>query len=354
MRFSIGYQLPSESDCLSDVVRDYREHVAEVYFALPGASSGRAPLGLADGWTEAEAGEVMAQELAEISRAGVRLVLLLNAACYGRRATSARMAREVRESIERAAARGDLCAVTTASPFVARAVQEDFPHLEVRASINMRVGTVEALEHLADRFDAFYLQRELNRRPERIARLREWCDGHGKGLHLLANSGCLRHCAFQSFHDNLVAHEAEALREENVPQRYPAPCWEYLARPEHRVAWLQATWIRPEDLHAYDRWFGVVKLATRMHANPRKVVAAYARGRFKGNLLDLMEPGYGPLLPGWILDNTRFPDDWFERVTTCGQDCPPCGYCRSVLDGALVPVPSSAACRQAAGPPVVP
>ena len=68
----------------------------------------------------------------------------------------------------------------------------------------------------------------------------------------------------------------------------------------------------------------------------RRVVAAYARGRFNGNLLDLMEPGYAPLFGRWMLDNARFPADWFEKTSECDRDCTACSYCGEVLEKVLV------------------
>jgi len=107
---------------------------------------------------------------------------------------------------------------------------------------------------------------------------------------------------------------------------------------EHWGTFLKNTWIRPEDVRRYERFFDVMKLATRMHANPRLVIRAYAEGKFTGNLPDLLEPGHGPLFLPYVIDNARFPDDWFERVTTCDRKCETCGYCASVLERVLVKV----------------
>ena len=81
--------------------------------------------------------------------------------------------------------------------------------MDVRASVNMRLGTVRAMEYVSHLFDSFYIQREYNRDLDRIDELREWAGRNGKRLYMLANSGCLLWCAVQTFHDNMVAHEAE-------------------------------------------------------------------------------------------------------------------------------------------------
>jgi collagenase-like PrtC family protease len=64
--------------------------------------------------------------------------------------------------------------VTTTSLAIAKTVKEDFPGVEVRASVNMRLGTVKAMEYVATLFDSFYVQREYNRDLERIGELKQW------------------------------------------------------------------------------------------------------------------------------------------------------------------------------------
>lgn len=70
--------------------------------------------------------------------------------------------------------------VTTASLMIARTIKNNFPDIEVRASVNMRIGTVKAMEYIADLFDSYNIQREYNRDLRRITELKEWADKHGK------------------------------------------------------------------------------------------------------------------------------------------------------------------------------
>ena len=73
-----------------------------------------------------------------------------------------------------------------------------------------------------------------------------------------------------------------------------------------------------------------------MHGSPRRVVAAYVRGKFSGNLFDLTEPSYSRRFSRHVLDATKFPEDWFARTSSCSRNCESCGYCRSVAGQALV------------------
>jgi len=336
MKYSIGYQLPDQDDSILSIVTDYRNYVAEVYFSWPGDASGRSPLCIYDEEDEETIVEVFKDELSQLSLIGIDLVLLFNANCYGRDAISNEMQKKVCSLLDTVTKTCSLRAVTTTSPFIAAIIKHNFPTIETRASINMRIGTIKGMEYLSDYFDAYYLQREHNRNVSYIHRLKSWCDIHEKKLYMLANSGCLNFCSSQTYHDNLIAHEAEIVQKSNVPLRFPSPCWEYMEKRENWVTFLQNSWIRPEDIHHYETLFDTVKLATRMHANPRKIIDAWSRKKFRGNLLDLTEPGYGCLFNGYIIDNTRFPRNWFDKTSTCDNECHQCGYCKNVLNEVLV------------------
>lgn len=338
MKFSIGYQLAEAGEeSFVRVVEDYRDHIAEVYFSWADQPTGRARLLSRRGWVDWTGQRRLEEELRALRDLGVELNLLLNANCYGGAGLSEHLANQVLSTMDHL---GGICdgvdRVTTASPTIARVVHEHAPDVDVRASVNMRIGTMRGLEYVADLFDSFCVQREYNRNLEHLAALKRWADDRGKGLTMLANSGCLAYCSAQTFHDNLVAHECEVDEMRNVSGASPHICWNYLHDRRNWPALLKNTWVRPEDLYRHEGLFGVVKLATRMHSRPRMVIDAYARGRHRGNLLDLFEPAYGPILAPYIIDNERIPEDFFEKTASCAGRCDSCDYCEQVLEAALV------------------
>ncbi|MBQ3668977.1 MAG: hypothetical protein II920_07115, partial [Clostridia bacterium] len=288
MKFSIGYQLPDEFDSTAEIVNDYIENISSVYFALPGQASARNAIDASDR-------EEMLEELKFIRSLGVSLSLLYNANCYGAGAVSEAFRQEIVSDIGNLTDKLELTDITTTSPFVARVAKAAFPQLRVTASVNMWIGTTQAMKYLGDDFDCFYMQREYNRSFKKIKELSSWCVANGKKLKMLANSGCLYTCPFHIFHDNLVAHEKEASLLGNAVSKRPSPCWDMmysLPKEEAAAVYLQESWIRPNDIAKYEGFFSEVKLATRMHSNPRRVVAAYVSGRFYGNMFDLTEPSY--------------------------------------------------------------
>ena len=336
MNLIVGYQTRPDNRLVRAIVA-HRDAIGEVYFAWPGIANGRNTVSLREGMTEWEQLDRQIADLEALSTAGLRFNLLLNGNCFGGDAMSEALADRIAGILDFLASEGCMPeVVTTASPAVAYMIKKSHPETEVRASVNMRIGTVKGLDYAKHLFDSFYICRDFNRDLDRIKELQAWADANGKGLYLLANSGCLRDCSFQTFHDNLVAHHSEAAHNRNIRGFLPYACWNYLREPENWVSILQNTWIRPEDLHHYEPYFPMVKLATRMHQLPLMVIDAYAKGKFYGNLLDLFEPGFGPALAPYILDNRKFPSDWFEKTTSCKKNCHECTYCQGVLEQLLL------------------
>jgi hypothetical protein len=345
MNLLVGYR-PTEdaSRTFAEGLLAFRADIRGVYFAWPAERSGRPPL-------PREVTDRMVADLRQCREAGLELHLLLNAACDGGTAASLELRESVLTTMRRCTdSLGAPDGVTTASPSAAYVLRYDWPALPVQASVNMRLGTVAAMAQVVDLFDGYCVQRDVQRDVACLRRLRDWADRHGKRLSLLANSGCLRHCATQTWHDNLVAHFPEAAERTPLPGFVPLTCRRFLADPAHHQALLQATWIRPEDLHHYDDIVDSVKLATRSHPRPFQVVRAYAERRHRGNLLDLLEPGLGRVLGNAVLDNTRFPPDWFAHTQECPADGQ-CPRCASILEsvrvavGADMPAPGTSSRR---------
>ncbi len=334
MRFAVGYYLPSsDKEPVIDIIKDYSDHIDEVYFPWVGSSSGRAALGVKRGGVDWTAQQTLERDLKELRDMGKRLDLLFNSNCYGGRAISEHLQNEVGSILDYLEMRGLLPeAVTTTSLTVARTVKKYFPDIDVRASVNMRIESPESMSYVSGLFDSYYVRRDNQRNIEYVKSVKKWCDENGKGLYMLANSGCLYQCPGQSFHDNMVAHDAEIDEQKNIKGWIPHVCWNLYKDESKRPAVLKTSWIRPEDIHYYEGLVPMMKLATRMHERPRAVIGAYTSGKYEGNLLDLFEPGHGPAFAPNIIDNTAFPEGWHERVSACARNCHECRYCETVFE----------------------
>jgi collagenase-like PrtC family protease len=284
MLLSVGYPVINVP-WFKNVVKRHAEHIGEVYFSWHDMSSGR--MAVSD-----KIQSRMEEDLSEFNTMNIKLSLLINGNCYGAEAVSKTFSDKIIAIISEINEKyGKLDGVTTTSPFAACVVKNNFPDIEVKASINMRIGTIEGMLYLKDNFDGFYVQREYNRNLEHLHKLKKWADDNNKKLYGLLNSGCLNFCSNQTFHDNLVAHEEELAQGITLPGFHPVICHKFYSNPENCKDFLKYTnWIHPEDLDLYTNIFSMGKLATRMSTDVEKVVNAYAMKCFDGNISDLLEP----------------------------------------------------------------
>ncbi len=304
MKFSVGLGSVRRNTFLDDVVAN-RDKIGEVYFSYGSYANGRNSQLMVEGLTPEEAEERQQRDLALISEAGISLNVLFNAMCYGKDSQSRAFFEGIGETVDHLTTNFTLTSVTTTSLLVAKFIKNNFPSLDVRASVNMGIGTVEGLEYVKDYFDSFYAAREYNRDFNRLNVLKKWCDEKGKRLYGLANSGCLNFCSAHTFHDNLVAHEAEIAEMDNGYD-FRGVCRDYLGNPENREALFENTsFIRPEDIHYYEGIFDGMKLATRVHRAPERVLRSYIGGKASGSALSLLEPDHTGVIYPYILENSK-------------------------------------------------
>ena len=137
--------------------------------------SGRPKVGYREGDDSATVCDILHDELVALKRGGKRLDLLLNANCYGAEAMSKKLEAHVIDILATLVSWGTKPEiVTTASPFIARTLKKVFPEIEVRASVDMRLMTVQAMAYLAPWFDSYYLGRDVQRNLDTVKRAFEW------------------------------------------------------------------------------------------------------------------------------------------------------------------------------------
>ena len=335
-KFSVGYPTKPHPELIDRIV-SRADAISEVYFAFGNYASGRGRQSGGDAielpW---ESHARQAEDLRRISDAGIALNLLLNGNCYGGDALSRSFYLQLGDTVDWLASRYRLQAVTTTSFVCARFLHDNFPTLDVRASVNLGIGTTVAFDAAAKYFDSFYFKREYNRDFAILRRAKAWCDENQKQLYLLANSGCINDCPGRTFHDNLVAHEDEIARTDNA-YIYKSLCREYLQISEKQVSVVRdMNYIRPDDVRYYEDFVTSVKLATRVSADPLRILDAYLNATYAGAVTDLLEPDNGSALLPWLVDNERFPADFAMHVGSCDKQCETCGYCKSVFETTAV------------------
>lgn len=303
--------------------------IRETFFAWPGVLSCRP----APDFTP----EVRARMMSDLKWArenGIELDTLFNCNCYGDAAISQELADFVGNTLRDMDAEGLFPdTVTTTSPFIATVLRRNFPQVKIRISVNQRVHGSLGFEYIDDLFDSFYVSREHQRDLFYLQDMSRWAHQHGKLMGMQVNSGCLRQCPYQTFHDNLHGHGAmrqEAIGNRDFEFSYFL-CKQTYRKPESAVEFLRATWIRPEDLLRYESHVDVVKLATRRHPEPEKVLDAYATYSYHGNLADLMDPAHN-FAKSFHNDNFSKSLLW-PSVLNCrdSNNCKHCGKCDAMM-----------------------
>lgn len=316
------FNAPFQEACARHLPR-----IREIFFAWPGVLSCRP----APEFTP----EIRARMLDDLRWAranGLELDTLFNCNCYGEKAISQEMADFVRRTLREMDAEGLFPeTVTTTSPFVATVLRRDFPRVKIRWSVNQRVHGTLGFECVDELFDSFYVSREHHRDIAYLKEVSDWARQHGKTLGIQANSGCLRQCPFQTFHDNLHGHGRIAQSKAGESFGFSVfRCKTNYERGNYED-FLRATWLRPEDLARYEPLVDVVKIATRRHPDPTGVLEAYATGSYHGDLAKLMDPVHD--FPKGF-DNDRFGvSPLWPEVLACrdANNCRHCGKCTALM-----------------------
>ena len=334
MKYLVGLQLGNDA-LVSEIIKN-KNLISEVYFSWGDFPNGRNTLDTCGNLTLFEMQQLMVADLNKLKESGINFNLLLNANCYGAESQSRSFFNKIGNTVDYLKKNFGLASITTTSPLIAKFVKQNFSDLEVRASVNMEIGTTEGMDYIADLFDSFYLKREYNRNFEKIQKARKWCDANGKKLYGLANSGCLNFCSTHIFHDNLVAHESEISARDNG-YRFEGQCWEYLKKADKLKNWLRITnFIRPEDVYLYENLFDGLKLATRVNKNPAKIVASYCNASYNGAVTDLLEPNHSGVFYPTVVDNKSIAEDFAKTVLKCSKNCNECNYCSKIQNNATV------------------
>ena len=335
MKYIVGLPIRLDKQFL-DTVIDNKDRIKEFYFSWGDMPSGRSTVSAERELTAFEYQKQTEEALALIHSAGIKLNLLLNANCHGKDSQSRAFFYKIGNLIDFIARKYKLSSVTTASPLIAKFIKENFKDIDVRASVNMEIGTVEGISYVSPWFDSFYVKREMNRDIKALLRLRKWCNENGKQMYLLANSGCLNNCSAHIFHDNLVAHESEISSMDNGYQ-FRGVCWDFLSDKNNFYKWLERTnFIRPEDIGLYENITPAVKLATRVNSSPSRVLEAYVNGSYRGAVTELLEPNHsGAFYPEYI-ENSKIRQDFALHVQSCDKRCEECTFCSRVMENATV------------------
>ena len=332
-KFAVGHFLTEKPDdplSFAELAKRFAPRLREVYFPWPGLSNARAKV-----YDKPDDEARIVADLKYCREHGMKLDILANATCYGPKAFTEEQRLQIIGIIKHLDELGLYPEiVTTTSPYIAKVFRVNFPDIEVRASVNMRLRNTLALEYLAPLYDSYYICRDVQRDLPTFRKMAAWCRDHGKKLCLLANSGCVRNCPWQVFHETLLSHKFTNTFQEMEVQNLELICNRIFIQKKSFADFLRCSWIRPEDIHVFEPELETIKLSTREARYPHEIVEAYVNGSYDGNLLRLMDPYHAFGFRPNRIDNKSFPADWVTSgiAGKCADNCKHCGKCEKILE----------------------
>ncbi len=312
-----------------------------------------------------------------LEKYGIEFNYLLNSSCLGNREWSGRWQKKLRRLLDELSEM-EIPWLTVSTPYLLELIKKRYPHFKIKVGIYAQVDTAERARFWEDlgansiALESFSINRAFNRLKE--IRQAVSCD-----LQLIANHCCLPNCAMQPYHQNQFAHASDGSRELFIDYCFLNCTRLRLEKPQ---LFIQAGWIRPEDLEVYENMgFSSFKLMERSipSENLLQRVKAYSERSFQGNLAELLLSHGFPksppksqmwnwrfffrpfsinprrLLPllrlarqqGMLfpresfpvhIDTEKIPPDFLRTMQDqgCGEKgCQSCGYCREVAEAAL-------------------
>lgn len=311
-----------------NICENYVPRIKEVFFAWPGVTASRP---MAE-WT-AERKERFYEDIDWCRRNGMQLDAIFNANCYGDIAMSSALADHVGEKLREMDKYGLFPEhLTTASPFIAAVVRKNFPGIKIRLSVNMYIESTQSLSYMMELFDSFYVSIDNHRDLVYVRKMADWAAKHGKDICIYANSGCLRDCPFRQFHNNMHGHNRMGISAAGKEYSFSAfRCRTNYERGKF-ADFLRANWLRPEELPEYESFAYVVKLATRRHPDPEKIIRAYATYSYDGDLAKITDPFFD--FPVSIDNSTLGSSPLWRAIRDCpdAHNCRRCGKCDALID----------------------
>ncbi len=286
-----------------DLVPELANHpVDEVYGKLPhdGLGGGR-PRYMASPLTPRR----LADYVAALRSRGIAFNYLLNASCLGNKEWGRKWQRRLARLLDMLKSMG-IERLTVSTPYLLRRVKATHPQFMVKAGIYAQIDTPRRARFWHDLgADCLTLESfSINRDFSRLEAIRKAVPGE---LVLVANHPCLLNCPLQPYHQNMFAHGSA-----DGDGFFIDYCFLNCTRRriEEPAEIIRSAWIRPEDLHRYERiGFTTFKLLERgiPSEDLLKRVRAYSERSFSGNLLELLLP-YGFRRPPrkerfWMLRN---------------------------------------------------
>lgn len=226
--------------------------------------------------------------------------------------------------------------------YISKRSKEFIKSIDVIPSINTFLDSFDKcqvmIEYLLDMGynipSRIVLDRYLNRNIQELSKISRKLQRNNIKIEILANEGCLYQCPYKINHDVLIATShfdnisSNFNSAENI-NNFLGCLQDYKDNP---YKLLKSPFIRPEDVHYYESFANILKIAGRTKSETKlvEVINAYINNVYDGNLIFLND-SQGGLIDTYYIFNDLFPDDFVEVITNCCKNCNNCQYCQTLF-----------------------
>lgn len=270
--------------------------------------------------------------IAASKKYGIDFNYTMNATCLGNKEFTEQGVNGILSDLQRLYNIG-VSSITVALPSLMEIIRSSPFNFEIKASALCQITNVNKAQGYQQLgVNRMVLDESLNRDFDTIKRIREKTSAK---IELILNVICHRNCIYRPFHQNQCAHDTKG--DQPSSTFYTHRCM--LQRFSKAGDILRLGWIRPEDLHLYEK-IGIeyFKLQGRHNVergDPVRAVEAYMKRDFNGNLLELLDLFNSLNSFGFYLDNKKlngFVDKYYQNKDFCRLDCDSCKYCDNFVD----------------------
>jgi len=281
----IKFEVPFNGDSgLISRYADFKRRITMVY--------GRAEDGYPQGRKTNKSKPITLEDLfgqIEIVRKwGVKFNYILNGTSHGNREFDKNYRAKFVNFVRSLSAHG-VDVVTIGNPYLIEVVANEIPEIEIFASVLLEVDCLtrfKAISKLGPKY--ICLSKTLLKNFKALENIGKFCVAKVEPV-LLSNDPCLHHCAFTSYHNDVLSH----LTGDGVycDSYCRLQCTKDFVSNRRNL--ISASFIRPEDLGVYfNLGFRTFKLCDRKHSTAwiMRALQAYVEGYYEGNLADIMSP----------------------------------------------------------------
>jgi len=310
-KLSVGFN--GDLDLLDRMFENEENRIKTLYTGgfLKEVSSGR--------YQHSEDSKALSKIADRIHEKGAEIAVTLNSPCNVPPFSDQNWWKKVRDYLVNLESIGVDTAII-AHPFIMASAKEN-TNLEIAASVICDINSVRgALYYEQMGADIIVPSSSINYDIELLKNIKKNLK-HAQ-IKMLVNEACLGNCPWRRFHQNALAHADK----KGYDLDYASSCTELYEDNPYMM--LTNNVIRPEDLSKYEGICDFFKLVGRTTDQETllKMVNAYSKGKYDGNLVDIIDKGFSKFIN---LPNSEL-NGLYEQKVNCIKNCQNCDKCKKL------------------------